>query len=115
MLLFEVYDSFNRLEAQHLQLGTDADRLSYKVLPDNKFPCIVGSHSEKFHRLSWLVSFWFPRAPQLALSLKDFISLENKLAQFIEKRIPSKLNRLEQRIVTGGAIAFVLGILGAVL
>ncbi len=115
MLLFQVYDSFNRLEAQHLELGTDLHQLSYQVLPEKKFPCIVGRNPHNFHRLSWLVSFLFPRIPEAALPLKDVLNLETKLAKFIEKRVPSKLNRLERRIVMGSAIAFILGVLGVVM
>jgi len=114
LLLFQVYDSFNRLENQHLQLGR-GDKLSYQVLPGQKFPYIVGNNPYKFHRLSWLISFVFSKIPDFVLPLNDVLLLETKLGKFIEKRIPSKLNRLERGIVMGVAIAFILGILGIVL
>lgn len=115
MLLFQVYDSFNRLEAQHLALGLGFHRLSYQVLPQNKFPCIVGKTPYGFHRLSWLVAFLFPRIPDAVLPLKDVLNLEERLTKFIEKRVPSKLNRFERRIVIGAAIALILGFLGVIL
>jgi hypothetical protein len=115
MLLFQVYDSFNRLEAQHLTLGSGLHRLSYQVLPPAKFPCIVGKSSYQFHRLNWLVAFLFPKIPDAVLPLKDVLSLEKKLTQFVERRVPSKLNQLERRIVMGAAIALILGFLGVIL
>jgi hypothetical protein len=116
MLLFQVYDSFNRLEAQHLELGKDENtQLAYRATWWSKFPCITGNTPHKFHRLSWLIAVLFPRIPDAALPLKDFLDIEEKLAKFIKKRVPSKLTRLERRIVIGGAIALILGVLGMVL
>jgi hypothetical protein len=57
----------------------------------------------------------FSKIPDFALPLNDVLLLETKLAKFIEKRIPSTLNRLERGIVMGAAIAFILGILGVVV
>jgi hypothetical protein len=115
MLLFQVYDSFNRLEAQNLALGFGFHNLNYQIVEGNKFPCIVGKVPHRFHRLSWLVAFLFPRIPDAVLPLKDVLNLEERLTRFIEKRVPSKLNRFERRIVIGAAIALILGFLGVIL
>ena len=110
LLLFQVYDSFNRLENQHLQMGR-GDALSYQVLRNQKFPCIVGINLHKFHCLNWLVSFLFPKIPDAVLPLKDVL----KLIQLVEKRIPANLNRLEQRIVAAGTVLLIFGILGVIV
>jgi hypothetical protein len=65
--------------------------------------------------LSWLVAFLFPKIPDAVLPLKDVLALEEKLTKFVEKRVPSKLNRFEQRIIIGAAIALILGFLGIIL
>jgi hypothetical protein len=115
MLLFQVYDSFNRLEAQHLALGFGFHRLSYQIIRGNKFPCIVGKVPYRFHRLSWLVAFLFPKIPDAVLPLRDVLALEEKLTKFVEKRVPTKLNLFERRIIAGAVIALVLGFLGVIL
>jgi hypothetical protein len=115
MLLFQVYDSFNRLEAQHLELGQDSDRaLAYRETLYSAFPTITGDIPHRFHRLSWLIAFLFPQIPDAALPLKDFLDIEKKLAKFIEKRVPAKLNKFERRIVMGAAFALILGVLGVI-
>lgn len=100
--VFELYDSFNRVEAESQRVDTFKGSLLRYVFPDTqvfppsnsekkKFPVIKGRNPFKSHKFSGLVSWLFTHSP--AATLPKILEWDKRLSNF------QGLSKLEQRII----------------
>jgi hypothetical protein len=103
MFLFSLYDSFNRLEDQTLELNQG--ELGYIKPDDAKFPVIAGQHNYRCHRFSWLIALLFTKLPDNFLP--RILKWDKQLA-----RIPNRFNPYERFILRAGGVLLFLAVAG---
>jgi hypothetical protein len=103
MFLFSLYDSFNRLENQTLELNQG--ELGYVKRDDTKFPVIAGKHNYRCHRFSWFIALLFTKMPDNFLP--RILNWDKQLA-----RIPSRFNPYEKFIIRAGGVLLFLAVAG---
>lgn len=92
--IFELYDSFGRLEAQNK--SQTSKYLAYNL--DYQFPRIEGINPFRFHKFSGLISFLFKKLP--SPFLRKILILDRKLSRIVSVSIA--FSSFEKKLIKWG-------------